>query len=111
MGTGSEVQYAMEAQKTLAEEGIAARVVSMPSWELFEKQSDEYKEEVFPSDVKARISIEAGATHGWQRWTGTDGVNIGVNRFGASAPYEKIFEEFGLTAEHIVEEAKGLLGK
>ncbi|MDZ7694494.1 MAG: transketolase [Balneolaceae bacterium] len=99
MGTGSEVQYAMEAKQKLAEEGIAARVVSMPSWELFKKQSDEYKENVFPSDVKARVSIEAGSTHGWHQWVGTDGVAIGIDRFGASAPYEKIYEEFGLTPE------------
>lgn len=111
MGSGSEVQYAVEAQQQLSDQGIAARVVSMPSWELFEEQSDEYKEEVFPSDVRARVSIEAGATHGWQRWVGTDGVAIGIDHFGASAPYETIYEEFGLTPERIVKEAKSLLGK
>ncbi|MDR8390163.1 transketolase [Aliifodinibius sp. S!AR15-10] len=109
MGSGSEVQYAMEAQKQLAEDGIAARVVSMPSWELFEQQGEEYIEEVLPSDVKARVSIEAGSTHGWHQWVGSEGKAIGIEHFGASAPYETIYEEFGLTSDRMVKEAKKLL--
>ncbi|MDX1638142.1 MAG: transketolase [Balneolaceae bacterium] len=109
MGSGSEVQYAVEAQRMLAKDDIAARVVSMPSWELFEKQSQQYRDQVLPPEVTARVSIEAGATLGWERWVGTGGVAVGINKFGASAPYEKIYEEYGLTPQRLVEEAKGLL--
>ncbi|MFH5833626.1 transketolase [Halalkalibaculum sp. DA384] len=111
IGSGSEVQYAMEAQQTLAEEGIAARVVSMPSWSLFEQQSKKYRDQVLPPDIKARISIEAGSTHGWHKWIGSEGVAVGIDHFGASAPYETIYQEFELTPERLVEEAKDLLGK
>lgn len=109
IGTGSEVQYAVEAQAELATQGIKTRVVSMPSWELFQKQDETYKKQVLPPGVKARISIEAGSTFGWERWIGTDGVAIGFNHFGASAPYEKIYEEFGITSKRIVKEAQKML--
>ncbi len=110
MGTGSEVHIAVEAYHMLMKEGIKARVVSMPCWELFDKQDDTYKESVLPARVKARISIEAGVTLGWQKYTGTNGVNFGVDRFGASAPFEEIYEQFGLTATNVAAAAKQLIG-
>lgn len=110
MGSGSEVQYAYEAGQQLRDEGIAARVVSMPCWERFEEQSDEYKETVFPSDVKARISIEAASPFGWERYVGREGKIIGLDRFGESAPYEEIYEHLGLTSERLVKEAKEMVG-
>lgn len=109
LGTGSEVQLALQAQEMLAERGVAARVVSMPSWELFEKQSAAYKESVLPPDVKARVSIEAGARLGWERYVGDEGRSIGLNRFGASAPYQEIYQHLGITAEAMVEAALALL--
>ncbi len=109
MGTGSEVQLAMDAQKKLKEQDIDARVVSMPSWGLFEKQDQRYRDEVLPPEVKARISIEAGATLGWERWVGSEGTIIGLDRFGASAPYKKIYQNLGITADRMVEETKKLL--
>ena len=86
IGTGSEVQIALDAGKALAEKGVAARVVSMPSWELFDAQPKEYRDAVLPPSVTARVSVEAGRTIGWERYVGTDGVAIGVDTFGASAP-------------------------
>ncbi|HKK44450.1 MAG TPA: transketolase, partial [Balneolaceae bacterium] len=109
MGTGSEVQFAMEAKSKLADEGIDARVVSLPSWELFRKQDEAYRQKVLPKEVKARISIEAAATQGWSEWVGEEGTAIGIDHFGASAPYEELYERFGLTSDHVVEEAKKLL--
>ncbi len=109
LATGSEVEIAVEAYNTLMADGVKARVVSMPSWELFEEQDDTYKESVLPAEVKNRVSIEAGVTLGWHKYIGTDGVAIGVDKFGASAPYEKIYEEYGLTADKVVEAAKGML--
>ncbi len=106
---GSEVHIAHEAYKTLTAEGINARVVSIPSWNLFNKQDAAYKESVLPSSVTRRVSIEAGVTLGWDRYVGDKGITIGIDHFGASAPYERIYQEFGLTAEKVVEAAKGLL--
>lgn len=106
---GSEVHIAHEAYKTLTAEGIHARVVSIPSWNLFNKQDAAYKESVLPSNVTRRVSIEAGVTLGWDRYVGDKGVTIGIDHFGASAPYERIYQEFGLTAEKVVEAAKGLM--
>ncbi|MCB9452306.1 MAG: transketolase [Anaerolineaceae bacterium] len=111
LSRGSEVHIAMEAYQTLTAEGVKARVVSLPSWELFEAQEAAYQESVLPSGVTARVSIEAGVTLGWDRYVGSRGVTIGVNRFGASAPYETIYEHFGLTAEAVVKAARGLLGR
>lgn len=99
MATGSEVAVAMAARDLLAADGIAVRVVSMPCWEQFRAESAEYREEVLPAAIKARVSIEAGVTWGWEAWIGPWGKAIGINRFGASAPAEVIFEELGLTAE------------
>ena len=83
----------------------------MPCWELFEEQPEEYRDEVLPPSVEARVSIEAGITFGWERWIGGEGVSLGVDRFGASAPYQKIFEELGLTAEAVAAAAVGVLAR
>ncbi len=109
IASGSEVYLALDARDALAEEGIAARVVSMPSWELFEAQSDEYRDSVLPSSVPARLAIEPGVKLGWERYVGPRGDVIGLERFGASAPYEVVFENLGFTAGHVVEKAKTLL--
>jgi transketolase len=111
IGTGSEVSIALNAGALLHAEGIRCRVVSLPSWELFDAQTAEYRESVLPSSVRARVSIEAGSTVGWERYVGLDGVAIGINRFGASAPGPVLYEQFGLTAKHVAEEAKRLLRK
>ena len=111
IGTGSEVHIALEAAQQLNEKGIAARVVSMPSWELFEAQPEGYRAQVLPQGIKARISIEAGSPIGWERYTGLDGVVIGLQRFGASAPEKVLYRQFGFTAERVVEEAQRLTGK
>ncbi|MGN8226864.1 transketolase-like TK C-terminal-containing protein [Gracilimonas sp. BCB1] len=105
VGTGSELHLAVEAKDKLADKGIDARVVSMPSWELFEKQDASYKESVLPKSVTNRVSIEAGATFGWERYIGAEGTAIGLNSFGESAPYEELFEHFGITADAVVEAA------
>ncbi|MBO6586126.1 MAG: transketolase [Gracilimonas sp.] len=105
IGTGSELHLAVEAKAKLADKGIDARVVSMPSWELFERQDASYKESVLPKAVTNRISIEAGATFGWERYIGPEGTAIGLNSFGESAPYEELFEHFGITTDAIVEAA------
>ena len=110
MGTGSELHLALEAGRGLAARGVRVRVVSMPSWELFEAQPKEYRESVLPPDVRARVSVEAGATLGWERFVGSYGVPIGMTRFGASAPAKELFKQFGFTAERVMEEALRLLG-
>lgn len=109
MGTGSEVQLCVEAADTLAADGVAARVVSLPSWELFAAQDASYRQEVLPLEVPARVSIEAAATFGWERHVGLDGEAIGLDRFGASAPAETLFEELGITADAVVEAARRVL--
>lgn len=109
IGTGSEVQIALDGQKLLAEKGVATRVVSMPSWELFAAQPDDYKESVLPAAVTARVSIEAGVTLGWERHVGLGGIAIGIDHFGASAPYEIVYEQFGLTATAVAEAALSLV--
>lgn len=102
LATGSEVQLAVEAHARLAEQGISANVISFPSWELFEQQPDEYKEYVLPPSVKARVAIEAGVTMGWEKYVGPQGTIIGLDRFGASAPYQVIFEQLGFTVDNVV---------
>lgn len=109
LATGSEVEIALEAQKGLADEGIAARVVSLPCWELFEAQGKAYRDEVLPPHLTARVSLEAGTTLGWHKYVGLDGVAIGLDRFGESAPYETLYEKFGLTAEAVVTAVRGLV--
>jgi len=108
MSSGSEVALVLRAHQQLAEEGIPSRVVSMPSMELFAKQTPEYRKSVLPDGVP-RVSIEAAHPMSWYRWVGSDGVALGVTRFGASAPYERIYEELGLTVQKVVESAKGLV--
>jgi transketolase len=110
LGSGSEVQHALGAAEALAKDGIDAQVVSMPSWELFEEQPEAYRREVLPPDVPARVSVEAGVTPGWERYVGPNGTSIGVDRFGASAPGDVVMEKYGLTAEHVAEEARACLG-
>lgn len=109
IASGSEVHIALEAYHTLMNEGIRTRVVSIPCWELFDEQDEWYKQSVLPPMVTARVSIEAGVTLGWQKYVGMNGITIGVDTFGASAPYERIYEEYGLTVEAMVAAAKSLV--
>ncbi|HWP47755.1 MAG TPA: transketolase [Candidatus Limnocylindrales bacterium] len=111
IGTGSEVHLALEARELLAEQGIQARVVSMPSWELFEAQPVEYQQTVLPPQIQARVAVEAGATLAWSRYVGLKGEVIGLDRFGASAPYPIIYERLGLTAKNVAEAARRVLFK
>jgi transketolase len=109
IATGSEVHLALEARALLGARGIAARVVSMPSWELFDRQPDSYRDEVLPRGVTARLAIEAGSPHGWHRYVGIRGGVVGMTRFGASAPYQVLMQQFGFTAEHVASRAMELL--
>jgi len=111
MASGSEVAIAMAAATQLAEEDILARVVSMPSWELFDAQSDAYRDSVLPPAISARIAIEAGSPQGWLRYVGSGGRVIGIERFGASAPFQEIYEHFGLTRERVVRVAHDILSR
>ena len=109
MATGSEVQLVLDAAEKLEAEGESVRVVSMPCWELFEEQSKSYRDEVLPPQVIKRISVEAGATLGWHKWVGTEGIVMGIDRFGESAPYEEVYDHLGLTVDKVIENAKSLL--
>ena len=109
IGTGSEVHIALEAGKILEDKGIASRVVSLPSWELFDEQPADYRSGVLPSDVRVRIAIEAGTPMGWERYVGIDGVTLGISCFGASAPAGVLYEKFGLTAQRMADEAEALV--
>ena len=111
MATGSEVHVTLEAGKQLQAEGIDARVVSMPSWELFEKQSAEYKESVLPASVANRVAVEAASSFGWHKYVGLKGEIISIDSFGASAPADKLFEHFGFTTENVVAKAKAVIAK
>jgi transketolase len=111
IGTGSEVHLCVEAYEKLKAEGIKARVVSMPSWELFDKQDAAYKESVLPASVAARVSVEMAATFGWERWVGPKGKMIGMHSFGASAPLKDVLKKFGFLTETVVAAAKEVLGK
>ncbi|WP_447963089.1 transketolase [Nitrospira sp. Ecomares 2.1] len=106
LGTGSEVPLCVQAYEQLAAEGIKSRVVSMPSWELFEQQSEDYRRSVIPSDVLARVSVEQASVFGWANYVGTDGRSIGMKTFGASAPLKELAKKFGFTVEHVVAAAK-----
>ncbi|MBN1465162.1 transketolase [candidate division KSB1 bacterium] len=108
IASGSEVQYVVEAQSSLAQDKIDARVVSMPSWELFRKQEKAYRESVLPAKVKARLSIEAGVTLGWREWIGDAGIAMGIDQFGVSGPYKKVFPHFGFSAENVVARVKSM---
>ena len=109
LGTGSEVAIALEAGKLLQEAGVNSRVVSLPSWELFDAQDAAYRQSVLPPSVRARVSMEAGSTMGWKRFVGEEGIAIGVDHFGASAPADVLYEKFGLTARHMADEALRLV--
>jgi transketolase len=109
LATGSEVSLAVEAQKALAGEGVHVSVVSMPSWDRFEQQSKEYKDSVLPRSVKKRLGIEVGASFGWHKYTGDEGDVLAIDKFGASAPGEKIMEEYGFTVSNVVARMKALL--
>ena len=111
IGSGSEVQFAVEAHARLAEQGIAARVVSMPSWELFKQQPEEYRDSILPPAVKVRIAIEAGVAMGWEEWIGPQGAIIGLDRFGASAPYKIIYHHLGFATDNVVLKALGAIDK
>jgi len=110
IGSGSEVHLALEAQDRLIERGVATRVVSMPSWELFDAQPRSYRETVLPPTVRARLAIEAGVGQGWERYVGPAGDVMSVERFGASAPHKVLMEKFGFTPEAVVERALRLCG-
>lgn len=109
IATGSELSLAVDAAQKLRQDGVSIRVVSMPSWELFEEQSAEYKEAVLPRNVQARIAIEAASPMGWERYTGANGTTITLNHFGASAPGKTLFQKFGFTVENVVAQAHNLL--
>ncbi len=109
IATGSEVQLALDAAQMLAKENICVRVVSMPSWEIFEQQPERYKRKVLPPACKKRISIEAGVTKGWEKYVGPKGKSIGLNHFGASAPYKVLAQHYGFTVENVVKIAKEIL--
>ncbi|QPC46442.1 transketolase [Mangrovibacillus cuniculi] len=111
LATGSEVPLAVEAQKVLASEGISVSVVSMPAWDRFEEQSQEYKDSVLPKSVKKRLAIEMANPLGWERYTGDEGDILAINTFGASAPEKRILEEYGFTVENVVSRVKALLQK
>ena len=111
LSTGSEVEIALNAAEELEKKEISTRVVSMPSWELFEAQPQSYRDEVLPPKVKSRISIEAGSEMGWHKWVGSEGTVIGLNRFGESAPYEEVYEHLGLTAEKVIVKGVELTSK
>jgi transketolase len=111
IATGSEVSLAVDAAKILAAKGTKTRVVSLPCWSLFEAQDQAYRDRVLPPDVKARVSIEAGATMGWSRYVGDRGVAIGLDHFGTSAPAAAIAKEYGFTPEHVADVAAGLLAR
>jgi len=111
IATGSEVHLALETRELLAEKGVAARVVSMPSWELFDAQPASYQKAVLPPQVTARLAIEIGVTQGWVKYVGPAGDVIGLERFGASAPYKVLVEKFGFTAEAVMQRALRLLDK
>jgi transketolase len=111
IASGSELSVAVEAHVTLLSEGIRSRVVSMPSWEIFEHQSQEYRDEVLPPDVTARVVVEQASTLGWERYAGTSGRIIGMRTFGASAPLKALQRKFGFQPDQVVSAAREQLGR
>jgi transketolase len=109
IGTGSEVHLVLAAQAELARDGVRSRVVSMPSWELFERQSPEYRAAVLPPTVRKRLAVEAASSMGWSRYVTDEGDIIALDRFGASAPYKTLMDRFGFTVENVVRRARALL--
>jgi transketolase len=111
IATGSEVALAVEAYEELSSDGIRARVVSLPSFYLFDQQPEDYRESVLPSSVAARVSIEQAATLGWDRYVGPRGAMIGMHTFGSSAPLKDVLTKFGFTPERVAETARDVLGR
>lgn len=109
IGTGSELSLCVSAYEKLTAEGIRTRVVSMPCWELFEQQNEAYRQSVFPPDIKARVSVEAGSVFGWERYVGLEGAILGMTTFGASAPLKDVMRKFGFTVDHVIQAAKEVL--
>jgi transketolase len=109
MGTGSELQLCVAAHERLKSDGVRSRVVSIPCWELFERQAEDYRESVLPSAVRARVAVEAGSDLGWRRYVGLDGRIVARREFGASAPLKELLKQFGFTAEHVVDEARAAI--
>jgi transketolase len=109
MASGSEVSLAMGAAAKLAQKGVAVRVVSFPSWSLFEKQTPAYRRSVLPEDVPLRLAVEAGVSQGWERYVGAQGRVLSIERYGASAPYKAIFENLGFTVDNVAALATKLL--
>lgn len=111
IGTGAEVHVALGAHRLLAEQGIGTRVVSMPSWEVFSQQDADYRAAVLPPAIRARVSVEAGVTFGWERWLGERGFAVGLDRYGASAPGEVNLKNFGFTAEQVADRVRDVIGR
>ena len=111
IATGSEVGLIVEAQRELEKKDVQARIVSMPSWELFNAQTEEYRRSIFPPEIRPRLAVEAGATQGWHRYVGDLGDVIGLDHFGASAPGPVLMREFGFTVENVCKRALALLEK
>ena len=109
IATGSEVHTALQAARLLGPEGIRTRVVSLPSWEVFSAQPQTWRDQVLPPGIRARVSVEAGTDFGWHRWVTEDGACLAINRFGASAPGDRLFEEFGFTASHVADTVRRIL--
>ncbi len=111
MASGSEVSLIVQTGIILAAEGLNVRLVSFPSWELFNMQTKEYRDSVFPSNIRSRLAVEAGVSQGWERWVGDQGIVLSIERFGASAPYQVIYEKYGLTVENIVTYARTMVSR
>jgi transketolase len=111
IGTGSELALCVKAAESLAGQNIAARVVSLPCWQLFDRQDETYRQGVLPRAVKARVSVEAGSTRGWERYVGADGAMVGLDHFGASAPIKDLTNAFGFTVDNVVAAAKAQIAK
>ena len=109
MASGSEVDLIVKAAGNLAAEGKNVRIVSFPSWELFAQQDQDYQDSVLVPEVETRIAVEAGVSQGWERWVGDFGAIIAIERFGASAPYKFLYDQYGLTVENIVSNARKLI--
>ena len=110
VASGSEVELIVAAGEQLAAEGVNVRLVSFPCWELFENQDEHYRESVLPARVGAKLAVEAGVSQGWERWVGDQGGIISIDRFGASAPANVLFEKFGFSVENVVKQARRLIG-